>query len=1149
MNHVTRILTAGVCLLVILWPAQAQVITGSLTATVQDPAGSVIPNVEAVLTNQATGVGISSRTNEAGIVVFPSLQPGSYTLSLTAQGFRAYQMRDIVITANERRSLGEIVLQVGQVQERIEVRAEATPVQTASSERSGSVTGDQLLDLATKGRDFLGLLSILPGVTDTRVGAREVSMTGNVLQGLHVNGGRETSIMYALDGISAVDTGSNTSVHNHPNMDAIGEVKVLTSNYQAEYGRNSSGTINVIIKSGTKEFHGSTYWYYRHESLNANSFFNNRTGTQKPIYRFNSGGYSVGGPVYWPGKLNKNKDKLFFFWSQEFVRRRLYPGVRFVTTPTELQRQGNFTQTFETNGAPILIRDPLAGANFPGNIIPPSRFSAQGQAVLNFFPTPNYSEADPALRFSRNYRSMVSGRNPRKQEVFRFDYAISPTLNAYFRGIRDNDDEEWPYGSWVAGDLNYDLTNTLRPQRGRGGVFSLTKTFSPTLVNEFTMGGTTRGQTFNPVDPSKVARSRMGNIGQWYPQANESRAIPNVTFGGVPNYINPSLGNIPYKNENPVFTFANNLTKVVRTHAFKAGIYIERMRKDEVGGSNTRGAFAFGRNTNNPNDANYAFANALLGNFDNYSEANLRPYSHYRYTQVEFYLQDSWKVTRRLTLDAGVRFYNAPPAHDDRFAITTFDSTKYDPKTVAVLIRPGRDAAGRRVGIDPRNNQVYPLPYIGLFVPGSGEVAPGMVVGGKGFASGLYETPVLAVGPRLGFAYDPRGNGKMAIRAGVGLFYDRPQGNVYSGTNGQPPVVKVPTLYFGSIGTFLQAEGTVGPPNVNAVNPGKQPMPRILSYSFSIQRDVGFNTVVDVGYVGSSGRHLLYVRNINAIPLYSRFDPKNIDPTTNSPLQDNFFRPYTGMGNINMRGFGATSNYNSLQVTANRRMSKGLQYGVSYTFSKALGVGTGDFDAVSPYLSMRQRNYGPLSYDMTHVLAVNYTYNLPNLAKRWKNPALNQIFGGWQVSGITSMASGTPFTVGYSTTDGADMLGSNDSQRVTVLMDPKLPKSERTFARNFRTEAFARTPRLDFGNLGLNSMRGPGVNNWDISVSKRVSFGETRYFQFRSEFYNAFNHTQFSSYDTGARFDTAGRQVNANFGAYNGARDPRRIQFSLRFMF
>ncbi|MCL4402147.1 MAG: hypothetical protein M1436_05740, partial [Acidobacteria bacterium] len=476
-------------------------------------------------------------------------------------------------------------LQVGQVQERVEVSAEATPVQTASAERSGLLSSDQVLNLAIKGRDFLGLLSTLPGVVDTRAGSREVVMTGNVLQGLHVNGGRETSLMYALDGISAVDTGSNTSVHNEPNMDAIGEVKLLTSNYQAEYGRNSSGTINVIIKSGSRDFHGSGYWYYRHETLNANSFFLNRTGTSKPIYRFNSGGFSIGGPVFIPGKLNRNRDKLFFFFSEEWVRRRLYPGVRFVTTPTAQQRAGDFSDTRDLNGALIRVNDPLnGGAQFPGNIIPKSRINPLGQAILNFFPLPSYVETDPALRYARNYRSNVSGTNPRRQDVFRIDYAITSTLTAYFRGIRDNDDENWPYGSWVAGDLNYDLTNTLRPQRGRGGVFNLTKIISPSMVNEFTMGGTTRGQTFNPVEPEQVARSRMGSIGQWYPASNESKAIPNVTFGGVPNYINPSLGNIPYTNENPVFTFADNLSKVVGTHAFKFGLYIERMRKDEVGG-------------------------------------------------------------------------------------------------------------------------------------------------------------------------------------------------------------------------------------------------------------------------------------------------------------------------------------------------------------------------------------------------------------------------------------------------------------------------------------------------------------------------------------------------------------------------------------
>ncbi len=1128
--------------------AYAQVVSATLSGTVRDPAGSVIPNAQITLTNQATGVVTKSASNEAGLFVFSSVLPGTYNVEISASGFRTYQVRDVTLTANERRSLGDIVLQVGQLTERIEVRAEVTPIQTASSERSGLISGDQILNLAVKGRDFLALLSVLPGIVDTRLSAREVVTTGGVLSGLSINGGRSTSIMYALDGISAVDTGSNSSVHNAPNMDAIAEVKVLTTNYQAEYGRNSAGTINVVIKSGTRDFHGSAYWYYRHESLNANGFFLNRTGTPRPLYRFNNGGYSIGGPFYIPGKFNTNRDKLFFFFSQEYVRRRLYPGVRFVTTPTAMQREGDFSDTRDLNGALIPIRDPLTAQPFPGNLVPKARINALGQAILNFYPLPNYTETDPALRYARNYRSNVSGRNPRRQDVYRVDYVITPTLTMYVRGITDHDHEYWPYGSWVAGDVNYDLVEIFRPQRGRGGVFNLTKVFGPATVNEFTMGATTRGQTFNPVDKSRVARSRMGNIPQWFPGSNESGAIPNVTFGGVPSFINCSLGNIPYTNENPVFTFADNFSKVMGRHNLKFGVYVERMRKDEVGSPNTRGAFSFGRNVNNPFDANYAFANALLGNFESYAEGTFRPYSHYRYTQVEWYAQTSWKATRRLTLEIGARFYNMPSAHDERFAITTFDPSLYDPKNVAALIWPGRNAAGQRVGVDLRTGQSYPVPYIGLFVPGSGSTAPGMVVGGKGYNPKLFDVPLVAVGPRFGFALDPRGDGKMSLRGGFGLFYDRPQGNLYSGTQGQPPVAYTPTLFFGNLDTFLQSQGTVGPSGVNAVQPGRQPYSKVMNFSFGIQRDVGFNTVVEASYVGSLGRNLLYVRNINAIAMYSRFDPANLDRTTNSPLPDNFFRPYLGLGTINMRGFGATSNYHSLQVTANRRMSRGIQFGAAYTFSKVLGVGAADFDGVSPYFSMRRRNYGLLSYDATHVLTINYTWALPNPAPAIR--PLSLILGNWQISGITQFQSGYPFTPGFSTTDAVDLTGSNEGARITVLGDPRLPKSERTFFRNFKTEMFARTAVRDFGNAGIGLLRGPGINNWDIAVSKRIPVaGEQRYFQFRAEFYNAWNHTQFAGIDSSARFNPQGQQINANFGAYNSARDSRRIQLSLRFMF
>jgi hypothetical protein len=1132
-----------------LVPAFPQNISGTLSGTVKDPAGSVVPNAQVTLTNQNTGASQTIRSNDAGMFVFPSVLPGTYTVTVSMSGFRSYQVRDVALTQSERRSLGDIVLQIGPVQERVEVTAEVTPVQTASSERAGLIAGTQLQNTAIRGRDFVALIATLPGIYDSNSQSRIVSK-GPGAGGLHINGGRDTSINFSLDGVQDVDTGSNSGSHVQPSMDAVAEVKVLTSNYQAEYGRNSAGTINVTVKNGTQKFHGSGYWYLRNEDLNANSFFGNRTGTPRPIERINNFGYTIGGPIYGKG-FNKNKDKLFFFWSQEFVRRQNYPGTVWATTPTQMERNGDFSQTRDLNGVVILIKDPTNGQPFPGNVIPQPRINKQGLAILNFFPLPNYTETDPSLFYTRNYRSNVSGSFPRREDLFRIDYNISPTMNAYFRGTEDNDDENWPYNNWTAGDHNFDMVNTYRWQHGRSAVLHIAKTFSPTSVNEFTVGVSTRGQAFNPSDPSKVARSKMGNIGQWYPSGNESGAIPDVSFGGVPNGINSGLGNIPYHNENPVFTFIDNHSKIVGTHNFKFGVYIERMRKDEVGSGNTRGSFDFGRNTNNPFDSNYAFSNALLGNFNSYSEASLRTYSLYRYTQLEWYAQDSWKATKRLNLEYGVRFYSSPAAHDVRNFLTTFDPSQYSLNTAAVMYRPGIDpATGKRAAIDPRTGAVAPVPYIGLFVPGSGNYAPGMVIGGQdGVPDGLYTTP-LSVAPRFGFSYDPKGDGKTAIRGGFGMFYDRPQGNVYSATVGQPPVSYNPTVYFGNLDNFLQATGVVGPPSVTTVEPGQQPLPTTMNFSLGVQHEVGFHTMVDVSYVGSLARHLIIQRNINSIPMYARFNPNNIDPTTNRPLPDNYLRPYLGMGSINERTFDGTSNYHGLQVAVNRRMTRGLQFGASYTFSKTLGVSNADFGGVSMYFPIRHWNYGPLGYDIRHMLVINYVWDLPNLGKKYNNKFLGAVTDEWQLSGITTAMTGTPFTPTFSTTDGQDITGSQEGARITLVGNPNLPKDQRTFYKNFNTDAFARTPQGSFGNAGIGILRNPAWNNWDMSISKRIPWkGEERYFQLRGEFYNIWNHAEFSSYDTNARFDPTGKQVNANFGALNGTRDPRKIQVSLRLMF
>jgi hypothetical protein len=310
--------------------------------------------------------------------------------------------------------------------------------------------------------------------------------------------------------------------------------------------------------------------------------------------------------------------------------------------------------------------------------------------------------------------------------------------------------------------------------------------------------------------------------------------------------------------------------------------------------------------------------------------------------------------------------------------------------------------------------------------------------------------------------------------------------------------------------------------------------------------------MIDVAYVGSLGRHLSVQRNINAIPMFSRFDPKNADPsqTTSTPLADNFFRPYRGYGNINAREFTGTSNYHSLQVSANRRFAKGIQFGFAYTWSKTLTVSSGDNGALTSYFADRSWNYGPANFDQPHTFVVNYIYDVPKIGTRTGFRPAKWVLDNWQISGITSFMSGNPFTPGFSTVDGQDITGSTDGARIVVTGDPRLDKSQKTFYRTFNTDVFKRPAQGTFGNAGVDILYGPGINNWDLAVSKRFPlFSESRYVQFRTEMFNVWNHTQFSGVASTARFDKNGVQTDPNFGAYNAALKPRNIQLSLKVVF
>lgn len=595
-----------------------QGLTGSISGSVADPSGAPIPGAEVVLTNTGTNQARTLQSDPNGDFVFTQLLPSTYRVVVTSKGFKRYEQTDIVLTATERVVLKRVELQVGELTQTVEVTAETARLQTQSAERSGLISLEQTQNVPLKGRDYLGLVKLLPGVIDT---ANRNAPGWNNLGGITINGNRAGTINLTLDGISSLDTGSMGGPYLAPSVDAVAEVKVLLTNYQAEYGRSSGGTINTVIKSGTKEFHGGAYYFLRNEALNANEFFRNRDGLKRPQYRFNYPGYFIGGPVPM-GKLNKNRDKLFFFWSQEFLPRNYPSSLQRRTFPTQAQRNGDFSQTFDTNRALIPILDPLNNkTQFPGNIIPANRIDRNGQALLNIFPLPN--AVDPTF----NYNALIQApiKQPRRDSILRLDYNLGPKTQFYVRGIQDYESYRGDFdfvlasSSWAQLPLNYQI-------RSAGIVSTLIHTFSPTMVNEFTFGVNRAKQTIDPLTQEGLDRNTRSkvtpNLPQFYPQANPSNLIPNANFGGVPNAGVLNIeSRYPFFGTNNIWNWSDNLSKIWGPHNLKFGVYLERTTRNAARGSAFNGTFNFDRNVNNPFDSNYAYSNALLGSVSSYTEA------------------------------------------------------------------------------------------------------------------------------------------------------------------------------------------------------------------------------------------------------------------------------------------------------------------------------------------------------------------------------------------------------------------------------------------------------------------------------------------------------------------------------------------------
>jgi len=653
-------------------------------------------------------------SNEGGAFAFTSVQPGSYSLQIQQTGFKTFRQTNVILTANERLPIN-VKLELGAMAEMVRVEAQGATVQTASAERSGTVTSSQLETLQLKGRDYMGTIRLLPGVVDTR--NRDAPGFGSQA-GITIQG--QSSVNVTLDGVASQDSGSASGNFFAPSMDSVAEVNVLLTNYQAEYGRNSGAAINVVLKSGTRDFHGTGYEYKRNEALNANNFLQQLHRRQRARYRYDIWGYTLGGPVYIPRLFNRGKDKLFFFWSHEVSPQNSPQPLTFRTVPTTLERQGDFSKTLLSNGRQQIVNDPATGQAFPGNVIPPTASTRTAQSHPQHLSGAEHHQPDPAVQLcvskpgEADPQCRDSSRRLRHQLENQDFLARNSQRGSVYRrpGI---------YRHLV--ELAAD-TNALQ-HPGHASVTNVTTIISPRTVNEFTWGVNRGFQSRNFLDEAALAKNQrskigLGTLGQFYPQNNPLDYVPDASFGGVPNAVNLTIDpKFPFLGTNNIWNYTDNLSHVRGSHTLKTGIYFEPTARNARRESLFRGAFDFGASTNNPLDTGWAWSNAILGNFQSYQESDSPTFGYGRFTNLEGYVQDSWKVSRRLTLDLGLRLAWIRPVFSEPDNLAGFVSNRYDPAKAPLLYRPGMSGA-TRVGVNPLTGAVVPAVLIGAFVPGSG---------------------------------------------------------------------------------------------------------------------------------------------------------------------------------------------------------------------------------------------------------------------------------------------------------------------------------------------------------------------------------------------------------------------------------------------
>jgi hypothetical protein len=1178
-------------LMMLCWSsaATAQTLTGQIGGTVVDDQGAAIPGATVTAVNNATRATREAVTDAQGAFVITGVLAGTYDLRVALTGFRTYEQRGLVVSATERVALASIQLQVGGVSETVSVAAEGARIQTQSGERSATISAEQIQDIGLRGRDFMGTLKMLPGVIDTS--AREAPGWGSV-GGMSING--QTSFNFSYDGVVSKDTGSNSGNYAAPALDSIAEVKVQTSNFQAEYGRSSGASITVVTKSGSSQFRGSGAYYKRHEGLNSNPWDRQRqceAGQQAscatPRYRYDNIAWTIGGPVLLPGtQFNTNRDKLFFFFSQDLLPRTDPGNLQFSTMPTARERAGDFSQTVNSQGALRYIRDPqtnlpcnvntgVGGGCFAGNIIPADRINPIGQMMLNLLPLPNAEDPTGNRQYNYTYQNYLE--RPKHDNVGRVDWNIAPGSTFYTRlgfsnevnsrganaflgaGTGNGGNAGWPQFETSYGIKTYSWVNTFL------------KTINPTTVAEITIGMNWAKQYVEMVsDQSYQQNDRrvvLNGLPQFFPEANPQYLVPNMSWGGtnaLPNTRGIAISNrFPFNAKNIIWNYNASITKLMGSHNMKAGVFIEKTARPAPRASTFQGSYNFNGNAGNPFDANLGWANGLLGSINNYEESTAKPFAEGRYNQTEAFIQDNWRIRRNFTLDYGMRFYYIGPTFVADQDVAHFTPDGWSGAAAPVLFQPvcvtgaATCSGTARVARNPLTGEQVNNTFIGKLVPGSGDFYNGMKVDRQT----VYDGKGILAAPRVGFAWDVTGDGRTAIRGGAGIFYDRYSDDIILSLVEQPPLMDTRTTDFTTIPQLLQSQLIQSPRGVTAFDEFK--VPTVYNWSLGVQRQLPWQMVGDVSYVGNANRNNPTQTPINSFTYgTTRIDlnPQNADPTQNNSqsIPADYLRPYRGFGGINLRQWNGYANYHSIQVSVNRRLANGFAWGLSYTGSRRLSRGDRN-----PFLDEARdeaRSYSK-NGSRPHVWNINYNYVVPDASQLWDNLLVRGVLDGWQVSGNTQILAGTWTTFGYGFTGAPfnDMTGGPGGSRVALVCDPTLPRGERTMERQFRTECIQMPgPTTDAGDiyyLGTDNNAqwlSPGYVNHDVTLFKNFRMTGNRNLQVRMEFYNLLNSNQFTVVDTGAQFNFAtGAQTDNAFGTVTNTRgsSARVIQLGLRFTF